>query len=186
MGKLKISHLKLVGFEHNLNSIAMLQAELTEMWPEAVRVLNTPLGQSVCRYAILDQSDDTLEADVALLTQTMGSLKMGQDDKGDTIYQKLRVDRGHVVFICLGYGSFGWQRVRSGGFKAFVESWPDRYLPADGVLALQAKIFGWDPVFETQATLGLRHASDVADIKRAMAEANKKLAAMQLPPRLQA
>ncbi len=183
MGRPKIKHLKLAAFESHHASFTAFSMDLAQIWPEAGRVLNTPVGSLLLDYAIAGQSDEALEANLTLL-KVNNYATMARDSNGQTVFAKLRAVKGDVAVTTSDKGSFGWAPAKGGGIDCFVESWPGYHLEADGGIAVGARRLGWKPLFETALNIGVRRVRNVADVKAAIARNARLEAEIQQPPRL--
>lgn len=179
MGKLKVN-VKVVGFEKPFKSVTEASEELATIWPATEKVFNTELGKSVLRYSVLKQSDDTLEADLKLLRASDKLAIM--DGKDETSVARLVAVKGNVCFITWFGAGFGWEPAKTGGFLAFIETWPGRHFKRGLKVEPMCRQLGWKPVIETPVTLGQRRMGNVSDLERALNEDARKMARLNARP----
>lgn len=183
MGKPKIKHLRVVGFEKKFGSLTEAHDELRSIWPEALDILSTEIGKSLVRYSILKQSDDTLEADLKLLN--LNQLQAIKDERGrETPLARAFGIKGNVCFVVWHGAGFGWEPVKGGGFLMFVETWPKRYFKRGLKIEQKCRTLGWTPNLEVEATRGQRRMGPVHDLEALLAKDADKRAAMLRPERL--
>jgi hypothetical protein len=183
VGKPKIKHLRVVGFEKPFGSLTEAHEELRSIWPEALDILSTEIGKSLVRYSILKQSDDTLEADLKLLN--LDQLKAIRDEKGrETPLARAFGIKGSVCFVVWHGAGFGWELVKGGGFLMFVETWPKRHFRRGQKVEQKCRALGWSPNLEVENTRGQRRMGSVRDLEALLAKDAEKRAAMLRPERL--
>lgn len=181
MGKQKVQ-VSVIGFEKRFTSMTEAREELAVVWPATAKILGTELGKSVLRYSVLKQDDETFEADLALL-RASGNLAI-MDGKTEAPIARLVADHGKVCFITWFGAGFGWEPTKTGGFLAFMETWPTRYFKKGKTVEPMCDKMGWRRVLETPMTVGLRRMGDVSDLERILNEDAKRMAAINGPERL--
>lgn len=185
MNHRKDKRVLIVGFEKKFDSLTEARTELAMIWPETDQYLDTPAGGVVLNYSLLEKTDDELAANMKLLNGSGRASVL--DSKGqETLLAKAFGVKGSVCLIGWGGAGFGWERPKSGGYMAFIETWPGRVFKGEEKVAAKAKSMGWRPNLETTFTRGQRRMGNVDDLKEFLAKGATEVAATLEPSRIRA
>jgi len=183
MGKTKIKRVNLVGFEKHFDSVTEARSELASIWPEIENLLDTEAGKVLVQYSLLQESDDKLDADMALLNAA--GRKSTLNSKGEeTLLAKAFGVKGAVCFVAWTHVAFGWEPMKKGGFTAFIEVWPKRVFKRGQYVEQKAVSMGWRQNIEVEATRGQRRMGRSEDLEAFLMQGANEAARMLMPSRL--
>lgn len=183
MGKTKVKHVAVIGFEKRFDSVTEARTELATIWPETDNLLDTEAGKVLVQYSLLRESDAVLDANMALLNAA--GRKSTLNSKGEeTLLAKAFGVRGAVCFVSWAHAAFGWEPVKPNGFMAFIEVWPRRVFKRGQSVEQKSASMGWRPCIEVEATRGQRRMGRSEDLEAFLAQGASETAKMLNPQRL--
>jgi hypothetical protein len=136
MAKPHVIDRKVIGFEKIVRSLTEGAEELVKLWPDSSLMLRTPLGQAAFRWSVSEGGDKELEDTFAMLRASEANggpkLDFAQEvpgltgGNGPSPLARVFASKGRVCLISWLGTNCGWEPLKRGGFRLFVETWGGR------------------------------------------------------------
>ncbi len=182
MGKTKVKHVRVIGFEKRFDSLTEARTELEKIWPETENLLDTEAGRALLQYSLLGETDVQLDATMKILNAS-GRTSVLNSKGEETLLARAFGIKGSVCLVSWGGAGFGWE-LADPGFTVFIEAWPGRFFKRGLHVEQECVARGWKQNIEVEATRGQRRMGPVDDLKRFLAKGASETAAMLAPQRL--